>query len=179
MHDTHVEQEALPGLRRLLTQRTRWCQGGMQCTRYLAGIFGSRYITNAGALEASYFLLMPFVQLIGVILWPTVFIMMIAQGALTAGGIGAWLAASWWLLPLIVLTGVLPFAIWPILYRRQTAPERSRWSVLGWGLGYWLYMYQSYVCVLRAFGRVLFGKSGWAKTRRNAESDKQLLAREA
>jgi cellulose synthase/poly-beta-1,6-N-acetylglucosamine synthase-like glycosyltransferase len=179
MHDTHVEQEALPGMRRLLTQRTRWCQGGMQCSRYLPAIFSSPYITNAGALEASYFLLMPFVQLVGVFLWPCVFIMMIAQGSLTAGGLTAWLVASWWLLPLIVVTGILPFAIWPFLYRRQAAPGRSRWSVVAWGLGYWLYMYQSYVCVLRAFGRVLSGKTGWAKTRRNAEGDQQLLAREA
>lgn len=180
MHDTHVEQEGLPSLRRLLTQRTRWCQGGMQCARYLPGIFGSQYITNSGALEAGYFLIMPYVQLIGTVLWPTVFITMIAEGALSADGLAAWLAASWWLVPLIVLTGILPFAIWPLLYRRAgAAPGRSIGTALAWGFGYWLYMYQSYVCVLRAFARLITGRNGWAKTRRNDESDGQLLAREA
>ena len=179
MHDTHVEQEGLPSTRRLLTQRTRWCQGGMQCARYLPEIFASPSITNAGALEASYFLLMPFLQLIGVFLWPTVFITMIAQGTLTSGSFLAWLEASWWILPLIVLTGIVPFAIWPFFYRSRAAAGASWLTAIAWGGGYWLYMYQSYACVLRAFGRLITGKNGWAKTRRNAEADRQLLAKEA
>jgi cellulose synthase/poly-beta-1,6-N-acetylglucosamine synthase-like glycosyltransferase len=178
MHDTHVEQEGLPSARRLLTQRTRWCQGGMQCTRYLPSIFSSRYVTNAGALEASYFLSTPYLQLLGTFLWPVVFITMIAQGSLSTGSLEIWLVQSWWLLPLVVLTGVLPFAIWPILYRRQAAPHRPWYVVIGWGFGYWLYMYQSYICVIRAFFRMVVGRNGWAKTRRNAENDTQLLARE-
>lgn len=178
MHDTHVEQEALPSTRRLLTQRTRWCQGGMQCTRYLPDIFASPHITNAGAMEAGYFLVMPYLQLLGVFLWPTVFILMLAQGSLDAGSMAAWLSASWWILPLIVVTGILPFAIWPFFYRRRATPEASRWAAVWWAIGYWLYMYQSYVCVLRAFGRLVSGRTGWAKTRRNGETSQRLLAKE-
>jgi cellulose synthase/poly-beta-1,6-N-acetylglucosamine synthase-like glycosyltransferase len=178
MHDTHVEQEALPLTRRLLTQRTRWCQGGMQCSRYLLEIFASPHITNAGALEASYFMLMPFLQLIGVFLWPTVFITMIAQGTLTSGSFIAWLDASWWIFPLIVLTGIVPFAMWPFFYRRRATTGVSILTTVAWGVGYWLYMYQSYVCVLRAFTRLITGKNGWAKTRRNAEFDLRLQPRE-
>ena len=33
--DTYVDQEALPGLGRLVRQRTRWGQGTMQCGSYL------------------------------------------------------------------------------------------------------------------------------------------------
>lgn len=179
LHDTHVEQEALPSARRLLTQRTRWCQGGMQCGRYLPDVFRSPHITNAGALETAYFLVMPFLQLVGVFLWPAVVITMVADGTITSGSFTAWALASWWILPLIVLTGIAPFAMWPFLYRARTEVKAPWWAVLGWGAGYWLYMYQSYACVLRAFARLIAGRSGWAKTRRNAEDDVRLLAREA
>lgn len=169
LHDTHVEQEALPQAGRLLTQRTRWCQGGMQCARYLGRIFTSQEFTNAGAIEAAYFLLMPFLQLAGTVLWPTVFLVMVIDGTLSTGSILTWAADSWWLLPLIALTGIMPFAIWPLLYWRRDERKGGWLKVVYWALGYWLYMYQSYATVLRAFGRLVMGRTEWAKTRRNAE----------
>jgi len=177
-HDTYVAQEALPTVRRLLTQRTRWCQGGMQCARYLPRIYGSPVFTNAGALEAAYFLAIPYVQLIGIFLWPSVAIAMLTMGALAAGGVLVWAVNAAWILPLWVVTGILPFALWPVIYVRRE--ERgSLWRGVIWGVGYWLYMYQSYICVLRALGRVIAGKNGWTKTRRNAESGRLLLAVES
>ncbi|MDR6689907.1 cellulose synthase/poly-beta-1,6-N-acetylglucosamine synthase-like glycosyltransferase [Microbacterium sp. 1154] len=177
-HDAFVSQEALPSARRLLTQRTRWCQGGLQCARYLPRIYSSRAFTNAGALEAAYFLAIPYIQLIGFVLWPAVGIAMLVSGALAPGGLLGWMVASAWIVPLWVLTGILPFASWPLVYvlREERQPL---WRAAGWGLGYWLYMYQSYVCVLRAFGRTLVGRRGWTKTRRNAEAGRLLLAAES
>lgn len=179
MHDAHVSQEALPGLRRLLTQRTRWCHGGMQCSSYLGRIFESPYFSNIGAIECSYFLVQPFIQILGLVLWPTLFITMVAQGSLTMGGFQAWLAASWFIIPLIIVTGIAPFALWGPVYRKQAAPDKSWWAGVLWGVGYWLYMYQNYVSVLRATYRLVTGRHGWAKTRRNNENDAQLLAKEA
>jgi len=179
MHDTHVEQEALPSTRRLLTQRVRWCQGGMQCARYLPSIFRSEHFTNAGSLEATYFLLLPFIQLAGIVLWPAAFIAMAAQGTIYAGSFALFLLQSWWLLPLIILTGILPFGMWAIIYRQQVAREASWGRAIGWAFGYWLYMYQNYICVVRALGRLVTGKDNWTKTRRNAElGDLGLIARE-
>ena len=51
LHDAHVAQEALPGARRLLTQRTRWVQGNLQCLRYLPAILRRRY--GSGKARAS------------------------------------------------------------------------------------------------------------------------------
>ncbi|MCJ1708999.1 glycosyltransferase family 2 protein [Microbacterium sp. VKM Ac-2923] len=177
-HDTWVSQEALPSARRLLTQRTRWCQGGLQCARYLPKIYASRTFTNAGALEAAYFLAIPYIQLIGFVLWPTVTIAMVVSGALSPGGLFGWLAGATWIIPLWVLTGILPFALWPLVYvlREERHPL---WRAGLWGLGYWLYMYQSYICVVRAFGRMMTGQRGWTKTRRNAEAGRLLLAVES
>lgn len=179
MHDTCVEQEALPSTRRLLTQRVRWCQGGMQCARYLPQIFRSQHFSNAGALEATYFLLIPFVQLAGLILWPAAFIAMTAAGAINQGGLIEFFVSAWWLLPLILLTGIMPFAFWVLIYRRDAAPGTGWLRIARWGLGYWFYMYQNYICVVRALVRLVRGNDNWSKTRRNAEvGDAGLVARE-
>ena len=167
-HDTHVDQEALPSARRLLAQRTRWCQGGMQCARYLPKIYAAGTFTNAGAVEAAYFLMMPFLQLVGVVLWPSVFIAMLTQGAMSPGGLLVWAQQAAWIVPLCFLTGIFPFLMWPLVYCRRDE-RHSLARAVGWGFGYWLYMYQSYICVVRAFARLVTRRSGWVKTRRNAE----------
>jgi cellulose synthase/poly-beta-1,6-N-acetylglucosamine synthase-like glycosyltransferase len=177
-HDTWVDQEALPTARRLLTQRTRWCQGGLQCARYLPKIYASRTFTNAGALEAAYFLAIPYIQLIGFVLWPTVAIAMVVSGALSPGGLFGWISGATWIIPLWVLTGILPFALWPMVYVTREE-KQPLWRAGLWGLGYWLYMYQSYICVVRAFARMATGRRGWTKTRRNAEAGRLLLAVES
>ncbi len=178
MHDTHVDQEGLPSLRRLLTQRTRWCQGGMQCARYLPRIYASGSFSNAGAVEAAYFLLQPYLQLAGVFLWPTVLISMIVQGWMTKGDVLTWAAQASWLIPLCIVTGIVPFMLWPFIYGHRDEPAPLALSLMR-GIGYWLYMYLAYVCVLRAFARLLSGRNGWAKTRRNTETGRQLLAKES
>lgn len=178
VHDTSVSQEALPTARRLLTQRTRWCQGGMQCARYLPRIYASRSFTNAGALEAGYFLLLPYLQIVGIIVWPSVAVSLVVTGALAPGGLLAWLVESAWVLPLWLATGILPFMLWPVVYARQEG-HRHPLVVLAWGVGYWLYMYQTYACVVRAGGRMIAGRTGWTKTRRNGESGRLLLAVES
>ncbi len=48
--ETHVSQEALPSLRRLLTQRTRWTQGNIQCLKYIHQIIRSPRFQSAGVL---------------------------------------------------------------------------------------------------------------------------------
>ncbi|WP_051423460.1 glycosyltransferase family 2 protein [Arthrobacter sp. MA-N2] len=178
LHDTHVVQEALPSIRRLLTQRVRWCQGGMQCAKYIKDIFNSREFTNLGALESSYFLMLPFLQLIGLVLWPALFLAMVGGGSVSTGSLATWAFQSLWLLPLIAVTGILPFAIWGPLYRAQSSPGRSFLTGIWWGIAYWLYVYQSYPVVFRAAYRLVTGRSGWAKTRRNNEEDVKLLAKE-
>ena len=178
IHDAHVEQEALPSLRRLVVQRTRWCQGGMQCVRYLPAILRSRYFTNAGALETAYFMLQPFAELIGVIVWPLVLIQMVVGGVLSDAGVLTWLSVLWWILPLMLITGVLPFALWPIIYRIR-CEKIGFFETCFLTLAYWLYMYQSYVVVVRAGIRLISGRNGWAKTRRNNEVNSSARVQEA
>ncbi|MDO5627159.1 MAG: glycosyltransferase family 2 protein [Mobilicoccus sp.] len=167
VHDAVVSQEAVASLPALVKQRTRWCQGGIQCLRYLREVAGSPHVTPAATVEMSYFLTTPIQTLVGIVVWPIVLIGMAILGAQSAGGLLPWIVASWWLLPLILLTGIAPFATWGYLYGRERG-----WNLLrcvGFGLTYWLYSYLTQVYVLNAFRRLALRQNGWVKTARLKE----------
>lgn len=169
VHDVAVEQEGLTSLRRLLAQRTRWSQGNMQCARYLPKILGSPKVKTAGALEASYYLVLPFIQLAGVVLWPAVLTSEAVAAIGYGGGAGAWLGRYWLLLLLSGTFGVLPFTIWGPLYRSRCEKGIGFLQGIGLGVANWLYVFYMYPCSLRAFYRIVRRKGGWLKTRRNSE----------
>lgn len=170
VYDTHVSQEALPSLRRLLTQRTRWAQGNIQCVKYLKDIFNSSNVDTGGVIESAYYLLLPFLQMLGgaalLVLTGTA----VAYGIQNPGVIEANLGQVWGLLALNVIFSVTPFAIWGIVYKLRCEPDASWGTAIFWGLEVWLYVYNIYICIARAFIRVARGKNGWSKTRRNAEA---------
>lgn len=169
VHDSWVSQEGLVSLRALLRQRTRWSQGNMQCVAYLKQIVTSRRFSDAGALEASYFLLLPFLQVAGIIIWPTV--LYTAMHSLFAGvhGLGEALIAAWWFLTLLILFGLGPYVLWGPVYRYKCEPRFSWTRSLIWGLGYYFFIYYMYVSTTRGLLNIIRGRTGWAKTRRNAE----------
>lgn len=171
INDTYVSQEGLTDFRRLVTQRTRWSQGNIQCIKYLPEMVRSRHFTSGAVVEAGYYLLLPIIQLVGMVVWPIVFFFMLRGAAFGEGigGTGAWLQQSWWLLALLFVLGVLPFAMWGPIYKLRCEPGVSWIKAFAWGLGMFLYIYYLYLTVPRAMYRVLRGRSGWAKTRRNAE----------
>jgi hypothetical protein len=165
-----VEQEAVESLRRLIAQRTRWAQGGMQCSRrYLTPILQSRHLSTAGALEAAYFLIAPWTQLFGVLYWPWLYAVFAVKAWTFPGGPVAFAQSFWFLAVVTIVTGVGPFALWGPLYRRRVDPGVGRLRSVLLGLEYAVYLTYTYPTTLRAFGRMLSGRNGWAKTRRNAE----------
>ncbi|GAA4817459.1 glycosyltransferase family 2 protein [Nocardioides caeni] len=170
INDTYVSQEGLTDFRRLVTQRTRWSQGNIQCIKYLPEIVRSRHFTSAAVLEAGYYLLLPLIQLLGMVVWPIV-AWFLVQGTLDQGstGIVEWGRDSWPLILLMVVLGVLPFAMWGPVYKVRCEPDASWLKACAWGIGMFVYIYYLYLTVPRAMYRVMRGRSGWAKTRRNAE----------
>ena len=68
--DTYVDQEGLPDIFRLVRQRTRWGQGTMQCGLYLRQLWASPHVGPLAALEATYYLLQPWLQLVGTLVYP-------------------------------------------------------------------------------------------------------------
>ncbi|MGC5342484.1 glycosyltransferase [Streptomyces sp. DT24] len=168
--DTWVSQEALPSLRRLLTQRTRWAQGNLQCVRYAPRIASSRHIRGRGVLETTYTFGQPLAHLATLLLT----LALLGSLAVDAAHGEAMseldrMAAQWPLILALTVLSVGPFVLWGVVYRRDFEPGRSVWKSLVWGLALWLYTYHVFIVSSRAFARTLRGRTGWAKTRRNAE----------
>ncbi|WP_405189632.1 glycosyltransferase [Streptomyces anulatus] len=161
--DTWVSQEALPYTRRFLTQRTRWAQGNIQCVRYTGRIIGSRHYRARGVLESLYTFFQPIAHLTVLVL--TAFLLLV----LATGVGGAVLFAAWPLALALGILSVVPFLLWGPVYRREFAPDRSHATGLVWGITLWLYAYHLFIVSARGSVRLLRGRTGWAKTRRNVE----------
>ena len=168
--DTYVDQEALPDLRRFVRQRTRWSQGTMQCGSYLSQLWTSPHVSVIGALEATYYLAQPWLQLVGTFVYPLPIIFFLANYLINPAAMGTWVAAGGWLAVLYYLVGGLgPFVIWGPLYKRRCEPNLTVLQSLGFGLAYAGYTFIFYITSWRAFIRILLKRQEWLKTRRNAE----------
>ncbi|NYF30377.1 cellulose synthase/poly-beta-1,6-N-acetylglucosamine synthase-like glycosyltransferase [Microbacterium sp. JAI119] len=170
VYDTHVNQEALPSIRRLLTQRTRWAQGNIQCVKYIGEVVKSPHVDSAGVIETSYYLVLPFLQMLGALSF-TILVgaqvsLLIQDPAQVQLALGSVLG----LVGLLSVFSIAPFAVWGFVYKVRCEPQASWFTALMWGLGVWLYVYYMYICIARAFLRIMRRKNGWAKTRRNAEA---------
>ena len=175
--DTHVDQEGLYSMRRFLAQRTRWGQGTMQCARYLRQIWQSRHLSTLGAAEIMYYLAQPWLQLVGTLVYPVPFVFLGVRVAGDPVEVWQWFTGGAWLIFAVYGTfGLLPFLIWGPIYRWRCDRTGSWWRGLGYGLAYALYIYTFYVTSWRALIRLVRGRNGWAKTRRNTELTRGVVA---
>ncbi|WP_269928694.1 glycosyltransferase family 2 protein [Kocuria massiliensis] len=169
VYDTHVSQEALPSLRRLLTQRTRWAQGNIQCSSYIPEIIRSPKFDAAGVVETCYYLVLPYLQMIG---GATLIFLFAHQAYLLAQNPMSEIDTRTvaWMIPLIIIFSICPFALWGPVYKLKAEPKISWVQSVFMGIGMWIYVYYMYVCIARAFIRIIRRKTGWSKTRRNADA---------
>jgi len=169
--DTHVAQEGLYSLRRFLSQRTRWGQGTMQCARYVRRIWDSPHLTTLGAAEMLYYLAQPWLQLLGTLVYPIPFLLLGIRASADPAQVWAWFSGGAWLLFAVYgLFGLLPFLVWGPIYRAKCEPSVSLLRGVWYGFAYALYIYTFYVTSWRALFRLVRGRNGWTKTRRNAET---------
>lgn len=168
--DTYVDQEALPDPGRLLTQRTRWSQGMMQCIRYLPRLWSSSHVTGSGLVELSYCLVQPWVQLGATLLFPLPWLVLgitYLRNPALAGDFGA--EGGWSLLVLYVVAAATQLAAWGLVYWWRCDRPIGVLRGIGYGMAFSLLVYLSYLATWRAAFRIVRRKHGWAKTRRNAE----------
>jgi 1,2-diacylglycerol 3-beta-glucosyltransferase len=170
VYDTHVSQEALPSVRRLLTQRTRWAQGNIQCVRYIPEIVKSRHFDSAGVVETCYYLVLPFLQMLGAAAFLVLLGLSAAHWISEPTAPIVELDTLAWLAGVSLVFAVAPFALWGPVYKLRCEPDLSWRTAVLYGIGAWLYVYYMYICIARAFWRIARGKNGWSKTRRNAEA---------
>lgn len=165
-----VDQEALYSLPRFVTQRTRWCQGTMQCMRYLTKAWRSPYLSNAGVVEISYYLIQPWLWPVGSVIYPLPILIFLNNLLLYPTETTAFLQAGGAALFLFyLLFGIAQFAVWGYLYHQRCEPSAGLLRCIGWGIAYSVMIYLFYVVAWRALARLVSGRGGWAKTRRNAE----------
>lgn len=168
--DSHVAQEGLYSLRRFLTQRTRWGQGTMQCSRYVRRIWDSPHLSTLGAAEMMYYLSQPWLQLLGSLLYPIPFLVLTFSGVSDPGQVWGWFAGGGWILFAIYgCFGLAPFVVWGPIYYRKCLRRKGFIRGIGMGFAYALYIYTFYITSWRALFRLLRRRNGWAKTRRNTE----------
>lgn len=161
----HVSQEALPYFRRLLTQRTRWGQGIMECASNLPALRRSHTLSFAGFTEIHYFMSQPWLMMLNLVLIPIVTWVAVAEGIF--GFLGD--ASTWLMILAGLIFVVLPYALWGPLYRRWGPEPIGRLSAALLGLGYLVYVYFTYFYYPRAIARMVTGRNSWAKTKRNAD----------
>jgi 1,2-diacylglycerol 3-beta-glucosyltransferase len=168
--DSHVAQEGLYSLRRFLVQRTRWGQGTMQCARYLRRIWDSPHLSTLGAAEMMYYLAQPWMQLLGSLLYPVPFVLLLVGTAGDPGQVWSWFTGGAWILFAIYGSfGLLPFVVWGPIYQVKCLRNKNILRGIGMGLAYALYIYTFYITSWRALFRLVRGRNGWSKTRRNTE----------
>ncbi|KJK55475.1 hypothetical protein UK12_28450 [Saccharothrix sp. ST-888] len=169
VHETRVSQEGLVSVRRFLTQRTRWAQGNMQRLRYNPRVLRSPHYTLAGKAEVLYTFLQPVVCVLLVLLTPVSLGISLATRICYPQDAAVFEQRFGLLMLIAFVIAALPLVRWGAVYRTSVRPERSRRTGLLWGLLLWLYTYHLFVVAVRAAVRLLLGRNGWAKTRRNAE----------
>ena len=171
--DSWVSQEALPDLRRFLRQRTRWCQGSMQCARYLPKLWRSRNINPSTLLEMTWYLAQPWLFIIGTFLYPLVSVDLIGLAIRNPGRLAAWTLhdGGWMFIVMFAVVALGPLASWAFTYRRACVSKSDfgRVAALRYGLFYVLYVHLSYVVAWRALGRLVLRRNTWVKTTRNAD----------
>lgn len=138
--------------------------------KYLPRILRSPRFDAAGALEASYYLVLPFLQVLGFGAWTFILVGQIDGAALDPNGFHVWIDNFWGLLALTLVFGVGPFAIWGFIYKIRCEPATSWLHAAGIGIGMWLYQVYVIASISKALTRIIRGNNGWAKTRRNADA---------
>ena len=167
-HDASVTQEGLPTARQLIRQRSRWAQGSMQCFRYLMPILRCGRISSGGALEIAYFLCMPWLQLLGSVVYGLCVVIVVHYAVTFPGGAMAWLTGgAWGTIPLFLCFGLGPFVVWGPIYRMTASrTDMSIPMALGLGLANWLYLAVHYLAIWWAFARVVRTRTDWKKSAR-------------
>lgn len=153
--DVTIDQQGLNSLRRLYRQRTRWAQGAFESMSLLPGIRRQR-TSLLGRLDSIYYLLTPALQLLTGI------------GLITAIAVAVFAGLSFWpsAWPMIVFYLALSFG--PVLITLLSRGRGLRGIIVAVlsAVPYTIYSWLVFPVLIRALGRLIAGRSTWAKTAR-------------
>ncbi len=159
-----VHQQGVTSLRRLARQRTRWFQGNLQASRLLLPV--ARKARGLSRLDSLWQILTPYMLLAGSFLSASFVMSLVAAVVASVEGqpqSWAWLGGAY-------LLAVGPALVFGTIYWRVERSEGMS-LVRALALSHLFVLYGLLPCLIgwRALGRVIIGRTGWAKTAREAE----------
>jgi cellulose synthase/poly-beta-1,6-N-acetylglucosamine synthase-like glycosyltransferase len=158
-----IDQQGLPGLRRLFRQRTRWSQGNLQAMG-LIGVVWRAHVPLIARLDLLSYLLMP--------LWQTIVgaSLIVALVLAVTGVTPLWADTEWWQIVFFYLLGFGGVMLGCIA---RGAGNGVRGVVTGIVIAhvYAFYTWLLWPVLVRATARQLTDRRGWAKTEREQLSD--------
>lgn len=164
----------MTSLRRLVRQRTRWFQGNLQA-RSLLG-FTARQLRGSARADTLWQVLSPYLLLAGSLLPVSFLLILIGCLANVVAGV----PQSWAWMPSAYLLAFGPSYLYALVYWRQVRHEGSGLlRCIGWCHVFVFYGLLSGIFGWRALTREFIGRSGWAKTAREATPPPGALTHEA
>jgi len=155
---TSVDQQGLPGFRRLLRQRTRWAQGNLQAMAHLGGMTRLRrpWLVR---LDLVAYLLMPAIQaLVGLAFVASIFLAIFNVADFWGNG-------GWWQIAFFFLLGYGGITLGCIARGARTGPAGIAKSLVIVPV-YAAYTWLIWPVLARAVTRQLLHRTNWAKTAR-------------
>ncbi|WP_247595197.1 glycosyltransferase [Actinomyces procaprae] len=169
-----VHQEGVTSLRRLVRQRTRWFQGNLQARNLLG--FVARNLHGTARADTLWQVLSPYMLLAGSLL-PVSFLLILCARVIAAA---AGVPQSWAWAPPAYLLAFGPSYLYALVYWRQVRREGAGLvRCIAWCHVFVFYGLLSGVFGWRALARELIGRSGWAKTAREAVRAPEALMPDA
>lgn len=153
-----VEQQGLPGLRRLFRQRTRWSQGNLQAMGLMGAVWRAP-VPRLARLETLAYLLMPLWQgIVGITL-------VAAIALAVTGEFRFWGEGPWWQLLFFYVLGFGGTVLGCIAAR---SGQGARGWPAGFALGqvYAFYSWLLWPALIRSTLRQLTERRDWTKTER-------------
>lgn len=181
LQEDRVFQQGVLSYPSFVKQRSRWCQGGMQCIKYWGDIRKSRFLSTYGKIELIYFMLLPFITMISaftqlvswiVIFWysftgssvlPELFSVYPEQELLAV-------------LCIILLIVFVPGISYCLSYKMDT--QESLITCILAGFFQPVYNLLQLPAVFLAIFRQLTGQKGWIKTAHYEEEKKEKESEE-
>jgi len=172
--DACVAQQAVPRLRRLVRQRSRWFQGHMQCMRLIPTVMRSTVLSVRATADLVYHLTSPVLVLLTSLVTATFAAAIVRIAVFDRAGAGHLLPP----VPVFVIAYCLSFGLAPIfgyVYAKREPTVSLPKAVLLAHL-YVLYAFMwfaaGWIGALRAVAR----RGSWAKTARVAEAPAGTVA---
>lgn len=166
--DLVVYQSGLSQIGRLISQRTRWAQGNMQCSKYIPKIIKSNEINFKAKFEMTYFLFKPWLVLFEFLIIIVVIVQVITYGMPKYSIVPLWLSI------LMIFSLFIVNFFWSLFYlidreiQRDTVTKTSKFYIILLN-GLLLSVFEIILnfAFIRAAARFITQKKNWDKTERN------------